>query len=154
MALSYGLVPFVAYAGLQVLLQLWLGRSGLDRLGNRFEWIPFYGYAFTDPVAARIFLLLIIVVPATVLLVIAVLRLIKNPLSVYDWGLVFNCLMIVFLPRRTAFDVLAVFRVGTGLVIAALLYCAVHRSRRLALALSAIWWPPTILAVMIPGFLL
>ena len=153
-ALVYGLIASMAYAGLQIFLRSWLGLSGLNQLGDRFELIPFYGYAFTEPAAARIFLVLIIVVPATVLLVIAVLRLIKRPLSVYDWGLVFNCLMIVFLPRGTAFDVLAVFRVATGLVIATLMHCAVHRSRRLALTLSAIWWPPTILAAMIPGFLL
>ena len=153
-ALVYGLIAFGAYAGLQILLQSWLGLSGLNQLGNRFELIPFYGYAFTEPLAARVFLALIVVAPAAVLLVIAGLRLVKQPLSVFAWGLVFNCLIIVFIPRRTAFDVLATFRVATGLVIAALLYCAVHRSRRLALVLSAIWWPPTMLAVMIPGFLL
>jgi hypothetical protein len=153
-ALGYGLTAFVAYAGLQAFLQSWLGLSGLDQLGNRFEWIPFYGYAFTEPLAARVFLVLIIALPAAVLLVVAALRIAKRPLSLYAWGLVFNCLMIVFIPRRTAFDVLATFRVGTGLVIATLLYSAVHRSRRLALLLSAIWLPPSILAVLIPGFLL
>jgi hypothetical protein len=152
-ALVHGLIAFTAYAGLQIFLQLWLGLSGLNQLGDRFELIPFYGYAFTEPPAARVFLVLIVVAPAAMLLAIAGVRLVKQPLSVFAWGLVFNCLIIVFIPRQTAFDVLATFRVGTGLVIATLLYCAVHRSRRLALVLSAVWLPPSILAVMIPGFM-
>lgn len=152
-ALVYGLIASMAYAGLQFFLRSWLGLSGLNQLSDRFELIPFYGYVFTEPLAARVFLVLIVVAPAAVLLAIAGLRLVKQPLSVYAWGLMFNCLMIVFIPRQTAFDVLATFRVGTGLVIATLLYCAVHRSRRLAVVLSAIWLPPSMLAVMIPGFM-
>jgi hypothetical protein len=38
--------------------------------------------------------------------------------------------------------------------VAALLLCAAFRLRRLAAFLHAIWLPPSILVVMIPGFLL
>jgi hypothetical protein len=152
-ALCYGLLVVSAYAALQIWLYVWMGRSGLDRAGDRFERIPFYGFTFVQPMAARVFLVLLFAIPAAVLLGVAVFRLLRDPRSVYAWSLLANCLLIVFLTRLTTVDVLAVFRVATGLVIAALLFCAAHRLRRLALVLCAIWLPPSILVVMIPGFL-
>jgi hypothetical protein len=49
--------------------------------------------------------------------------------------------------------VLAVFRVATGVIVAALLFCAAHGWRRVAWVLHALWLPPSILALMIPRFL-
>jgi len=152
-ALRYGLVVILPLVLLQGFLSVWIGRSGLDGITNRFEWIPFYGFTFTQPLAARVFLVLIIVLPVAVLLVVAVLQLRQDHRSLYAWSLVMNCLMIVFLPRRTAVDVLAVFRVATGVVIAALLFCAAHRLRRWVLVLCGIWLPPSVLVFMIPGFM-
>jgi hypothetical protein len=152
-AVFYALPVILVFTTLQVGLYIWMGRPGLNRLSQRFEIIPFYGFTFTQPLAARIFLVLIFVVPVAVLLVLAIFHLLRTRRSVYTWSLLTNCLMIVFLTRLTTIDVLAVFRVATGLVVAALLFCAAHGLRRLALVLCAIWLPPLILAAMIPGFL-
>jgi hypothetical protein len=152
-ALRYSLVVILPFALLQCFLSAWIGRSGLYRITDRFEGVPFYGFMFTQPLAARVFLVLIVVLPAAALLVLAVLQLRQDHRSLYAWSLVMNCLIIIFLPRLTAVDVLAVFRVATGVVIAALLFCAVHRLRRWALVLCGIWLPPSVLVFMIPGFM-
>ena len=65
-----------------------------------------------------------------------------------------NCLFIVFLTRVFTFDVLAVFRLATGVVIAVLLFCAAYRRRRLDSLLCAVWLPSFMISVVIPGFLL
>ncbi|MFL7792386.1 MAG: AZOBR_p60025 family cell surface glycopolymer formation protein [Anaerolineae bacterium] len=151
--LFYTLPVVLVVAILQVWLYLWVGRPGFNRLSDRFEIIPFYGFICAQPLAARVFLILIFAVPVAALLVLAVFHLVRTWRSVYAWSLLTNCLMIAFLARLSTNDMLAVFRVATGLVVAALLFCAAHRLRRLALVLCAIWLPPSILAVMIPGFL-
>lgn len=153
LCLLYILAVLLPYAVLQLGLYAWMGRIGLERASGRFEVIPFYGFTFTQPLAARVFLILLLVGPAAVLLSLAAVRLVRTPQSMSAWALLFNCLFVVFLARRTAIDVLAVFRVATGVVIAALLFCSAHRLRFLARILLAIWLPPVCLAGMIPGFL-
>jgi hypothetical protein len=153
LASSYSLIVCVPYALLQVLLRSWIGRSGLAGLGGRFERIPFLGFTFSEPPVARFFLVLVVAVPVGGLLIVAVRQILRTPRSVYAWALLGNCLFVVFLPRRTTIDVLAVFRVTTGVIVAALPFCAAHGWRRVAWLLHAVWLPPSILAMMIPGFL-
>jgi hypothetical protein len=151
---EYALIVLLPYMALQLWLYLWLGRLGIAGNGVHFEWIPFYGIAFNGLAATRIFLTLFFAVPVTGLLVLAARQLVRTPQSVYAWALLVNCLFIVFLTRASMTDTLAVFRLATGVVIVALLFCAEQRLHRVALVLFAIWSPPSILAVMIPGFLL
>jgi hypothetical protein len=153
LALRYGLVVCAPYILLQILLQGWIGRAGLAGAGGRFERIPFLGFAFSEPLAARLFLVLFFAVPVSGLLILTVRQILQTPRSVYAWALLVNCLFIVFLPRTTTIDVLAVFRVATGVIVAALLFCAAHGWRRVAWVLHALWLPPSILALMIPRFL-
>jgi hypothetical protein len=152
-AVRYALVVLLPYAVLQIGLYVWLGRPGLSGAGGRFELIPFYGFTFTQPAVARAYLVLFIAIPIAALLVGAAWQLLRTPRSLYAWALLVNCLLIVFIARRTAVDVLAVFRTATGVVIAALLFCGAHRLRRLAWVLHAIWLPQSTLALIIPGFL-
>lgn len=154
LALCYACIVLLPYAAFQFWLYLWLGGLGFFGSGAGFEWIPFYGFAVSGPPAARIFLVLFFAIPVTVLLILAVRQLLRTVQSFQTWALLTNCLFIVFLTRRSAIDVLAVFRLATGLVLAALLFCAAHRRHRLAFLLPIIWLPPSILAIMIPGFLL
>lgn len=153
-AFCYALAVLLPYAALQVWLYLWLGDSGLVGERSRFEMIPFHGFTFTEPLPARIFLVFFFAIPIAALSILAVRQLLRTPRSVYAWAMLANSLFIVYLPRTTTIDVLAVFRVATGTVVAALLFCAAHRRRRFALLLIAIWLPPSVLAVVIPGFLL
>ncbi|MEA3377276.1 MAG: hypothetical protein U9R72_13885 [Chloroflexota bacterium] len=153
LALRYVVIVCLPYLLLQIGLYYWIGRSGLAGAGGRFERIPFYGFTFSEPLPARVFLILIFVLPVTALLVLGVRQLLETPRSVYAWALLVNCLFVVFLPRRTTVDVLAVFRVATGVIVAALLFSAAHERRRVAWVLHAVWLPPTMLAFMIPGFL-
>lgn len=153
-ALRYSFITLLPYAALQIGLYVWLGGWGFVGKGAGFEWLPFYGLAVSGLPAARILLLVVFALPVAVLLVLAARQLLRTPQSVHAWALLINCLFIVFLTRVSAIDVLAVFRLATGVVIAGLLFCAAHRRRRLALALVAIWLPPSMIAAMIPGFLL
>ena len=153
LAVRYLLLTLLPYAALQVWLTFWIGGSGLAGAGSRFERIPFYGFTFVEPLAARVFAVLILALPVTGLLILAVFQLRKTPRSVEAWALAINCLFIVFLTRRTAVDVLAAFRVTTGVVVAALVVSAARGWRRLAWALWVFWLPPSILALLIPGFL-
>ena len=98
-------------------------------------------------------LALLFALPVTILLLLAVRKLVRTPHSLYGWTLLVNCLFIVFLTRLSVADVLAFSRLLTGVVVSALLFCAAYRLRRVALVLQVIWLPPTVLAVMIPGFL-
>jgi hypothetical protein len=152
-ALHYSLIGSVPYMLLQVLLHSFMGRSGLTGTRGLLGSLPFFGFTFSDPSEARLFLVVVIVAPVSGLLVLAVRQILETPRSVYAWALLINCLFIAILPRRTTIDVLAVFRVTTGVIVAALLFCAAHGWRRVAWALHAIWLPPSILALMIPGFL-
>ncbi len=154
LALRYSLIVFLPYALLQLRLYRWMGSSGLANVGRRFERIPFYGFTFVEPPAARIFSILIFAVPVVGLLVLSAHKLLEAPRSVYSWALLVNSLFVVFLPRTTTIDLLAVFRVTTGVIVAALLFSAEHERRQLALVLHAVWLPPTILTFMIPGFLI
>lgn len=153
-ALRYALVGLLPYAALQCGLYLWLGGFGFVGKGAGFERIPFYGFVVTEPPAARIFLVIFFALPVAALLALAVRQLLRTARSVHAWALLTNCLFIIFLTRVSTIDVLAVFRLATGVVVAALLFCAAHRRRRLALLLHAVWLPPSMIAAMIPGFLL
>ena len=129
------------------------GKPGMLASGARIEFIPFYGIAFSKPPVTRAFLVIIFAVPVTVLLILAVRQLVRTPASLYAWAVLANCLFIVFLTRASTTDILAVFRLATGVVVSALLFSAAHDHRRLAWAVPAIWLPPSMLAFMIPGLL-
>jgi hypothetical protein len=153
LAMRYLLLTLLPYVALQVWLTFWIGGSGLANVSSRFECVPFYGFTFIEPLAARVFAVFILALPVSGLLIFAVCQLWKTPCSVRAWALAVNCLFIVFLTRRTAVDVLAAFRVTTGAVVAALHFCAARRWRWLAWPLWVFWLPPSVLALIIPGFL-
>jgi hypothetical protein len=150
----YAAIVLLPYAALQAWLYWWLGKPGMLASGARTEFIPFYGITFSEPPVTRAFLVIIFAVPVTVLLILAVRQLVRTPASLYAWAVLANCLFIVFLTRASTTDMLAVFRLATGVVVSALLFSAAHDLRRLAWAVPAIWLPPSMLAFMIPGLLL
>ena len=150
----YALIVLLPYTVMQLSLYLWLGQTGFAAPGASFEWIPYYGITFAEPLEARIFLILFIAIPVTLLLVVAGWQLLKTPRSVSAWALVINCLFIVFLTRWSFEDILAVFRLATGVIVAASFFCSRYKLRWLLLTLYIIWLPPIVLMVIIPGFLL
>jgi hypothetical protein len=154
LALRYTLVTLVPYAALQLWLSAWIGRSGLAGLEETFEVIPYWGYALNESAPARLLLVLFFAVPVTVLAVLAVWQLWRAPHSMPAWALLVNCLFIIFIARRTAADVLAMFRVATGVLMAGLQFAADRRLRWVAFGLHALWLPPLILALLIPGFVI
>jgi hypothetical protein len=151
-AVHYAAIVVLPYAVLQYWLYRWLGGFGFAGNAVRFELIPFYGMIISELVSVRVFLLLFFALPVTALLILAVRYILRLPQAVHAWALLTNCLFIVFLTRASVVDILALFRLATGVVVAALLFCAAFRQRRLALLLHAIWLPSTVIAVLIPGF--
>ena len=152
-AARYAVIVLLPYAALQTWLHVWLGKPGMLASGARAELVPFYGFAFSEPPVARVFLAITFAVPVTVLLILAVRKLVRTPASLYAWAVLANCLFIVFLTRASTTDMLAVFRLATGVVVSALLFSVAHDYRQLAWAVLAIWLPPSLLAFMIPGLL-
>lgn len=154
LALRFGLVAVLPYVMIQVVLYCWIGSTGLDHLTSRYELAPLYGYLFTQPLLARVYLICFIALPAAVLTGMAVYRLRQDRRSLYGWMLLVHGVFIVFLPRKTTADVLAVFRLTTGLVIAAQLFCATYRLRRAEATVLGLGLPHVLLAFLIPGFML
>ena len=153
LAVRYAAIALLPYALVQYGLYRWLGEFGFAGNAVRFEAIPFYGIILSEPLPARVFLILFFALPVAALLVLAVRHLLHSPRVVAAWALLVNCIFIVFLTRASIFDILALFRLATGVVVAALLFCAARGQRRLALLLHVIWLPPSVIALMIPGFL-
>ncbi len=152
-AWRYALVVLLPYVVMQLGLYLWLGQTGFDAQGASLECIPYYGLSFVDPLESQIFLIFFIAIPVTLLLIMAGWQIQRTLYSESAWALMLNCLFIIFLPRWSFVDVLAVFRLSTGVVVAFLFLCAEHRLRWLLLTLHIIWLLPTGLAVFSLGFL-
>ena len=147
----WGLGPYLLW---QVVLWLWMGSPGVTGTGVRWELVPFYGFRFIEPLEARVFAAVVLLVPIVALAIAAVARLWHNPRGdLPTWALVANVVFLVFLTRRSYLDVVARFRLSTGLVLAAQLFCARHGLRKLQLALAALWTAPVLLAGLQPGVL-
>ncbi len=136
-------ISLAVYGVWAVSMAAWLGDSIFQAHMSRIEVIPFGGLRFVNDVPGLIIDLLWVAVPA----------LIAGTLVFVDWWktrkislemllVLANVALIALMPRYTWEDWIATLRLGIGLVIACLLYFALHRGR-LGLLLSA-WWSSSI----------
>jgi hypothetical protein len=141
------LLSVMPYLLWQVVLCRWLGKPGVIGKGVMWEVVPFYGMRFIEPLEARVFTIFVLAVPMGVLTVAAVIRLLRGLRGDFTvWALLANVMFLVFMTRRSYIDVIARFRLSTGLVLAAQLFCARHGLRKLNAALAGLWTTPVILA--------
>lgn len=129
-------VPFAAW---QAVLWIWLGQPGLGSGGagaTSWEFIPYRGLWSVGAFDLRVLALLaLIIVPLSVIpsllgLWATVRDLYRGYWHPFTTMLLANCLVMVFLPQSTYREPLAMLRLTTGMVIAAILYGACKRSKR------------------------
>jgi hypothetical protein len=139
----------VAFLGWQVWLWLTFGQPGLGSGGamsTPFEMIPLMGFVRIGGVSLEALGLFLIVFGPMVLLPTVwglwagLRRLRLNRFQPEAWALVLNAAMILFVPFSTAREPLGLVRLVTGLVLAVLLFAAIHGLRRV-LNYSLFWTP-------------
>ena len=136
LALGLAQLPFVVW---QVVLWRWFGAPGLASggwLATPFEWVPYMGLwrAALDHAPAFV-TLAIISVPIGVLpsvwgLAASAWRLLQRDISPAVFALGANAALIAILPFSTFREPLGLVRVGTGLVLATVLFGSQIGSRR------------------------
>ena len=152
MSLILATVPFAIY---QVGLWVWLGSFGVGSGGagaTPFSFIPFGGWLAIAQVNILAFLLIsLIVVPMSVFPAIAGLFLSGRDLGrgqshPYIFSLLFNSLIILFLPTSTFREPVAMLRLTQGLVVSTILYGGLVRSWRI-LNYSRLWLATNVLLI-------
>ncbi len=135
LALGVG-APFLAWQGV---LWAWLGRPGLGSGGagdTGWEILPFRGLWSVGQIDLRVLgLLALVMVPLAVIPTLLSLWAAGRDLWKGRWHpftamLLTNALVMLFLPQSTYREPLAMLRLTTGLVVAAILYGAQNRSSR------------------------
>lgn len=147
------LVPFLSWA---LVVRSLLGVSPFATPLAKPMLIPFGGMAYLEGIEGRVMVGLWAVVPAGLAAIAAFTLFIRRRdiLQSPDALLVLaNSALIAVLPVPTWVDPLAVLRLGTGLILALLLWLAQIRPAWLPFA-AGLWVPSLLLAFMIPGFLL
>jgi hypothetical protein len=141
------LMPAVTLALWQAWLWLSFGEPGIGSGGamaTSFELIPFMGFLRIESISmAALGLYAIIFGPTlifpTIYFILAALRALKG--SLLDrtaWPLLFNGLLIAFLPFSTFREPLGILRLGSGLVLSVVYFSARHKHHR-ALNFALFW---------------
>ena len=145
-AIGAGLAAFAVW-------QLWLwqafGEPGIGSGGamsTPFEFIPLMGFVrigLVSPAALALFLLIfgpMVLVPAAWGIWASLRRLMMSKLQPEAWALLLNAAVVLLVPFSTAREPLGLVRLATGLVLAVLLFAAVHGLRRI-LNYTLFWTP-------------
>ena len=147
----------LAFAGWQVWLWSVFGSPGLGSGGamaTSFEWIPFMGLWRIGQVSMTVLGLFVVIFGPTVVLpaiwgVIAGWQTIRQSWRQAEpWALLFNGLLIVFLPFSTFREPLGLLRFSTGLVLSVIFF-AVSRGQKKILNYGLFWIP--LLVILVNG---
>ena len=149
--------PLLVWSGF---LPIWLEQPLFPSERTAFEWLPFWGLKSVLSPAELVMTLVWVVLPTAGLMARAAMDLWRwrssgqaAPGALYAWCVVTNGLFITFAPRASYVDFLAMMRLLLGGIAAGLLWVAAAHRRGLPW-LAAVWAPASLLAWMIPGFLL
>ena len=130
-------IPFLCW---QAVLWAWLGQPGLGSGGagaTAWEILPFRGLWSVGTIDLRALALLSVVavplavIPAILSLWVTGRDLVRGRWHPFTTMLLANALAMLFLPQSTYREPLAILRLTTGLVVAAILYGAYRRSTRI-----------------------
>lgn len=135
------------------LVGAWLGQSPFATERTAFEFVPFSGLRFTEPLAAQLILIVWIVIPSIALGLWLLRDVLRGERGLFMFLLAANVLFVAFLPRASYIDAFAVMRLAAGMMAAALLWLAATNRRRGLKFLAALWAPSGLLLLMLPGVL-
>jgi len=132
-------VSLAVYGTWAVIVSAWLGDTIFQARMSRIEVIPFGGLWFVNFAPGLTIDILWIAGPALIAGVMMLIDWWKSKKISLEMLLVLaNVALIAFMPRFTWLDWIATLRLGIGLVIACLLYFALHGGR-VGFLLSALW---------------
>ncbi|HEC36379.1 MAG TPA: hypothetical protein ENI39_07585 [Anaerolineae bacterium] len=146
-AAGFGLavgLPFVAWQGV---LWTWLGQPGVESGGamaTPFEMVPFGGLWRVAAISRSVFWLLLVIegplfiLPTVWALVVSIRDLVRGRRHPWVSVLLAQAVVLPFLPSSTWREPLAMARLASGLVAAAVLYGGLRHSRR-TLRWSLVW---------------
>jgi hypothetical protein len=142
-----GLLPYLLWlVVLSNIFKIW----AFEAPAAKIEWIPFNGLRFCPPELLGLVLLWLIA-PAVLAVWIILNKRSTMQKSWPLWVTVANIAFLVFLPRNSYEDGVALLRLGGGLVISITILTAVCAPRALRY-LAALWGVSPIVAILIPGF--
>jgi len=132
-------VSLAVYGTWASIVSAWLGDTIFQARMSRIEVIPFGGLWFVNYAPGLTIDILWIAGPALIAGVMVLIDWWKSKKISLEMLLVLaNVALIAFMPRFTWLDWIATLRLGIGLVIACLLYFALHGGR-VGFLLSALW---------------
>lgn len=140
--------PSIAWGAL---VGAWLGQSPLATERTAFEIIPFGGLRFTEPPAAQLILVLWIVIPSIVLALALARDALRGEHGLPAVLLGVNLLFVMFLPRASYIDAMAVLRLAAGMMASTLLWLAASNRARWLPYFAALWLPSGLLLLALPG---
>lgn len=121
-------------------------------MATSFEWIPFMGLWRVGQTSMAVLGLYLVIFGPTILLP-TIWGLIRSVQAVWHdqaraevWALLLNSLFIVFLPFSTFREPLGLLRVGTGLVLAVVLFAVVQNMKK-PLNYGLFWIPLLVVLV-------
>jgi hypothetical protein len=142
-----GLLPYLVWS---VILSRIFKAWGFHATAAKVEWVPFNGLRFCPPELFGLVLLWLIAPVALAVWIIWNGRS-TRPKGWPLWVTAANIALLVFLPRTSYEDGIALFRLSSGLVTSITILTAAWAPRALRY-LAALWGISPILAVLIPGF--
>ncbi len=142
--------PSIAWGAL---VSAWLRQSPFATERTVFEVIPFGGLRFTEPAEAQLILVIWIVIPSIVLALALARDALRGARGLYAFLFGANVLFVMFMPRASYIDAMAVMRLAAGMMAAALIWLAATNRRRWLLYFAALWLPSGVLLLILPGVL-
>ena len=136
---KYALLTGFAFLAWQLWLWIEFGEPGLasgGAMATAFEVFPYYGFLRISEISVAAFILFSIVfgptiiIPSILGLIAAIRRLMQKESTIHIWALLFNSLLITFLPHSTFREPLGLLRVATGMIFSIIWYAAHYRAWR------------------------
>lgn len=136
---KYGLLTGLVFFVWQLWLWIEFGEPGLasgGAMATGFEIFPYFGLLRIVEVSLAAFILFTIVFGPTIVLpsilgfFTAMRRLMQKESNIHIWALLFNSLLITFLPHSTFREPLGLLRVATGMVFSITWYAVHYRAWR------------------------
>jgi hypothetical protein len=145
-----GLLPYALWA---FIIHFIVAEPAIIYGGTLPPVFPLQGYSNAKTPIEFLLMVIWLILPALALGATALIYVVRHPASLPAWFMLASAVWVLYLPAATAYDLTAAFRVAMPLVPAGLLFAADIQQPRLLYALSSLWTPALLIALILPGFL-